>query len=203
MSSSAPNESVPARTESALRRSSWPVLAILVLCAVPVVAAWLAYFVWPPASRSNYGELIPPRALSDPELEASDGRSARLSALRGKWVLVQIDRADCDAACRRKLLYMRQLRLMQGKDSERIERVWLVLDEGPLDRALLRQFEGTRVLRAGRSALLGEFSPADALRDHIFLVDPAGNLMLRYPRDPDPNGMKRDLSRLLSVSRIG
>jgi hypothetical protein len=174
-----------------------------VLCAVPVVAAWLAYFVWPPASRTNYGELIPPRVLSDPQLEASDGRPARFSATRGKWVLVQIDSAGCDAACRKKLTYMRQLRLTQGKDSERIERVWLVLDDGPIDPALLRQFEGTRVLRAVRSALLQEFPPANELRDHIFLVDPAGNLMLRYPRDPDPSGMKRDLSRLLSVSRIG
>ena len=178
-------------------------LAILAACAAPVIAAWLAYFVWPPTSRSNYGELLQPRPLSDPQLALASGGPFRLSELRGKWILVQIDRVECDDACRGKLLYMRQSRLTQGKDRDRIERVWLVLDDGPLDPTLLREFEGTLVVRAARSPLLNEFPPARELRDHIFLVDPLGNLMLRYPRDPDPNGLKRDLSRLLRVSRIG
>jgi hypothetical protein len=179
------------------------VLVILVVCALPVVAAWLAYFVWPPAARSNYGHLIPAHLLSDPPLAAADGGMMRLSTLRGRWVLVQIDRSGCDPQCRKKLTYIRQLRLTQGKDSDRIERVWLVMDDGPLDPVLLHDFAGTRVLRAAGSPLLSEFPDAGDPRDHIFLVDPIGNLMLRYPRDPDPNGMKRDLSRLLSVSRIG
>ena len=40
-------------------------------------------------------------------------------------------------------------------------------------------------------------------RDHIYLVDPLGNLMLRFPRDPDPSRMIKDLQRLLRYSRIG
>jgi hypothetical protein len=200
MSSSAPGES---DAEAPARRRAWPVLAILALCAAPVIAAWLAYFVWPPASRSNYGELIEPRALSDPQLDRAGGGTLRLSALRGKWLLVQLDRARCAERCRRKLLYMRQLRLTQGKDMGRIERVWLVMDGAPIDPALLREFEGTHVLRAGDTGLLREFPAGEDPAQHIYLVDPLGNLMLRYPGDPDPNGMKRDLSRLLRASRIG
>ena len=166
-------------------------LAILAVCAAPVVAAWIAYFVWPPASRSNYGELIEPRPLPG------------MSALRGKWLLVQIDAAECGGACRRKLLYMRQARLTQGRDMERIERVWLVADGAPIDPALLREFDGTIVLRAEGGALLKEFPAPRAAADHIYLVDPLGNLVLRYPPDPDPGGLKRDLSRLLRASRIG
>jgi hypothetical protein len=37
----------------------------------------------------------------------------------------------------------------------------------------------------------------------VFLVDPLGNLMMRFPKDPDPNRMKKDLIHLLKVSRIG
>jgi cytochrome oxidase Cu insertion factor (SCO1/SenC/PrrC family) len=179
------------------------VLAILVLCATPVVAAWLAYFVWPPASRSNYGELIEPRPLSDPRLERAAGGAFRLSALHGKWLLVQLDRGSCADSCRKKLLYMRQARLTQGKDMDRIERVWLVTDAAPVDPALLGEFEGTHVLRTGTSGLPREFPAARDPADYIYVVDPLGNLMLRYPRDPDPNGIKRDLSRLLRASRIG
>jgi hypothetical protein len=200
MSSSAPGGPEP---EPGAQRRAWPVLAILALCAAPVVAAWLAYFVWPPASRSNYGELVEPRPLPDPQLERAAGGPFRLSALRGKWLLVQVDRAGCAAACRRKLLYMRQLRLTQGKDMERIERVWLVTDDASIDPALLREFEGTHVLRTGTSGLPEQFPAARDPADHIYLVDPLGNLMLRYGSDPDPDGMRRDLSRLLRASRIG
>jgi hypothetical protein len=182
---------------------AWPVLAILVLCAAPVVAAWLAYFVWPPASRVNYGELIEPHPLSDPDLErVGDGRF-RLSSLRGKWLLVQLDGGGCGEACRSKLMYMRQLRLTQGKDMDRIERVWLVTDAAPVDPALVREFEGTYPVRAAGSPLVREFPAADDAKQHIYLVDPLGNLMLRWSGAPDPNGMKRDLSRLLRASRVG
>lgn len=176
-------------------------LAILVLCAAPVVAAWLAYFVWPPTSRTNYGELIAPRPLPDPALERVGGGPFRLSDLRGKWLLVQLDGGACGDACRKKLLYMRQLRLTQGKDMERVERLWLVTDEAPVDPGVGREFAGTHVVRAG--ALPREFPATRDVGEHLYLVDPLGNLMLRWSSDPDPNGMKRDLSRLLRASRIG
>ncbi len=176
-------------------------LVILALCAAPVVAAWLAYLVWPPASRTNHGELIQPRPLPDPSLVRIDGTPFRLSGLRGKWLLLQLDGGRCGEACRRKLLYMRQLRLTQGKDMERVERVWLVTDDAPVDPALLREFGGTYAVRAG--ALAHEFGAADAASGHLYLVDPLGNLMLRWGASTDPNGMKRDLSRLLRASRIG
>jgi hypothetical protein len=177
------------------------VLAILALCAAPVVAAWLAYFVWPPASRTNYGELIDPRPLPDPALERVGGGPFRLSDLRGKWLLVQLDGGKCGEACRKKLLYMRQLRLTQGKDMERVERLWLVTDAAPVDPELRREFAGTHIVRAG--ALPRAFPATRAVGEHLYLVDPLGNLMLRWSGDPDPNGMKRDLSRLLRASRIG
>lgn len=200
MSSSAPGVSDPERGR---RPGAWPVLLILALCAAPVVAAWLAYFVWPPASRTNYGELIEPRPLSDPPLEQVGAGAFRLSSLRGKWLLVQLDGGACDEACRGKLVYLRQLRLTQGKDMDRVERVWLVTDAAPVDPALAREFSGTVIVRAASSALASEFPAAGEPQDYIFVVDPLGNVMLRWSRSLDPDGMKRDLSRLLRASRIG
>lgn len=200
MSFSAPGASDP---ECARRPGAWPVLLILALCAAPVVAAWLAYFVWPPASRTNHGELIEARPLSDPPLEQIGGGAFRLSSLRGKWLLVQLDGGACDSACRGKLVYTRQLRLTQGKDMDRVERVWLVTDGVPVDPALAREFAGTVIVRAAASTLPREFPAAGAPKDHIFVVDPLGNVMLRWSRSSDPDGMKRDLSRLLRASRVG
>jgi hypothetical protein len=35
------------------------------------------------------------------------------------------------------------------------------------------------------------------------VIDPIGNLMMRFPADPDLNRVKKDLVHLLKVSRIG
>jgi hypothetical protein len=180
------------------------VLAIAGLCLAPFVAASIAYYNnWQPQRRVNYGELIAPLALSDPPLRRLDRRAFRLSELRGKWVLLQLDQADCAAACKAKLYDMRQVRLAQGREMERVERVWLILDEAPLETRLIREYDGTRMLRASASPLLAEFPPAGDVRDHIYVIDPHGNLMLRFPKDADPRKMNKDLARLLRASRIG
>jgi len=201
MSLSASSEPIPGATEDR-RRGRRIALAILALCAAPTVAAWLAYFVWQPQSRLNYGELIEARVISDPELRALDGSPFRLSQLRGRWVLLQIDSGACAEDCRKKLVYLRQVRLAQGKDAERIERMWLLADAAPPDAALLRDHEGLRIARAP-GPLLAEFPAARSPYYHIFLLDPLGNLMLRFPSDPDAQRMVEDLARLLRASRVG
>ena len=166
------------------------VAGILLACAAPFVLGWAAwYFGWGTGARGNYGELIAPRVLSAPPFPE----------LRGKWVLVSFDAAACDAACERKLYFMRQLRKAQGKDETRIERLWVVTDARTPRPELLAAIEGTRVTRTieANDAFPGNRS------DHIYLVDPLGNLMLRFPRDPDPSKMLKDLQRLLKYSRIG
>lgn len=176
---------------------------ILALCAAPTVAAWLAYFVWQPQSRMNYGELIDPRPLPDPDLHLLDGRPFRLAELRGRWVLLQVDSGVCGEACRRKLVYMRQVRLALGKDAERVERVWLLDDSAVPDPALLREHEGLKAARASSASLFRELRLPENAAGFIFVIDPRGNLMLRFPGDPDGRSMLRDLVRLLRVSRIG
>lgn len=178
-------------------------LAIAALCLAPFIAAWIAYFYWQPQGGANYGELIAPRPLIDPPLRHLDRGAFRLSELRGKWVLLQLDQADCAAACQEKLYAMRQVRLAQGREMERVERVWLILDEAPLETRRMREYDGTRMLRAAGSPIVAAFPPAGGVRDHIYLIDPHGNLMLRFPKNADPRRMHKDLSRLLRASRIG
>jgi hypothetical protein len=125
--------------------------------------------------------------------------------LRGKWFLVMADGAECDARCERKIWQLRQLRTMQGKEMERVERVWLVDDRGEPAARLHEPFAGTWVVRQPDPALLAALPLAKGaeLRDHIWLVDPLGNLMMRYPPDADASRIRRDMTRLLKYSRIG
>jgi hypothetical protein len=200
MSFSASDEAIPSQGDDQRRRGRRVALVILAFCAAPTVAAWLAYFVWQPQSRSNYGELIEPRTLPDPELRRLDGGAFRLSQLRDKWVLLQIDSGACGEGCRKALVYMRQARLALGKDADRVERVWLVDDAADPDPVLLREHEGLRVARAAHGGFVEQlpFAPG-----HIYVVDPLGSPMMRFPAEPDGRRMLRDLARLLRVSRVG
>jgi hypothetical protein len=170
-----------------------------------VLASYIAYYVLPPSGRTNYGELIEPqRPVPALPLKALDGADFDLRELRGHWVLLMVDGGDCAEPCVDKLFHMRQQRTMTGKDRERVERVWLITDAAPLPIMLMREFEGTHFVRVPapplRDLLPLPETPGARLEDHIWIIDPAGNLMMRWPKNPDPSRTKRDLSRLLKAS---
>jgi cytochrome oxidase Cu insertion factor (SCO1/SenC/PrrC family) len=185
------------------RRGRIKALGILLVCLLPFVGAYVTYYFWTPDSRMNYGELLPVQALPEVLGAKADGTRLTAAELRGKWVLVQADSGACAEPCLKKLYTMRQVRLAQGKNFERVERVWLVLDDVAPSVSEPRLTEGVLVVRPPDRGALAGF-PADGdVRDHVYLVDPLGNVMLRFPKDADPRRMLKDLQRLLKVSQVG
>jgi hypothetical protein len=158
---------------------------------LPVGASWLIWsFDLASGTTGNYGELLPPRPVALPTS----------AALKGKWILVQFDAAACAAGCERKLYFMRQVRRAQGKEMERVARLWLLTDAAAPSAELRAAIEGTLIAPAsGRT----DFPLDKPLASHIFLVDPLGNLMMRFPSDPDPARVIKDLQRLLKASGFG
>jgi cytochrome oxidase Cu insertion factor (SCO1/SenC/PrrC family) len=201
MSSSTSSGRPAARDAAATRRGRLIVAAIFAVCAAPLVAALVAYHFFPPAGRTNYGELVAPRPLPNVTLRRLDGRPFAPADLRGKWVLLHADAAACGAACQEKLFQMRQVRLAQGTNMDRIERLWLVLDAGEPPPRIARLYEGAVIARAAPEVLAA--LPAAEVRDHVFLVDPRGNVMLRFPPHANPKRMIQDLERLLKYSGSG
>ena len=181
---------------------------LLAVCVAPVIASYTAYYLLPPSGRTNYGALIEPqRPLPALSLRRLDGTAVEAASLRGSWLMVQVDGGECGAACQKKLWQMRQVRLTTGKDADRVQRVWLIVDDAPLATAVIREYDGTLFLRT-RADEVAAFlplpaEPAARLADHIWLIDPLGNLMMRWPKDADPNRMKKDLIKLLKASGIG
>ena len=185
----------------------WKLFAIIAVCASPLIGSYIAYYVIKPGGRTNYGEILDPRKYPTPALGSTslDGRTMALDAYKGKWIMLQVDSGICATACQKKLYEMRQLRLTQGKEMGRVERVWLITDDHPLDTVLMREYDGTRLLRAPQKAVNG-WLPANAggtAADHLYIIDPLGNLMMRFPKDADPNKIKKDLGKLLRASSIG
>jgi hypothetical protein len=115
--------------------------------------------------------------------------------MHGKWVLALRAPSACDGPCRQQLYYMRQIRVIQAADMDRVARLWVLDDAGKPDAALLVQYPGLLVVSdAGLASALG---PAG----HIALIDPRANLMMRFPQDSDPKGIVKDLQKLLKYSR--
>ncbi len=187
------------------------VFLIAAVSAFPLVAASFAYYFWQPEKRMNYGELIAPTRLPSAALPALDGGSFDLASLKGQWILLQVDGGACDEGCRGRLYTMRQVRLAQGRDMSRLERVWLISDTERPAANLLADYAGTRVVLAAGSPLLSALptsppnvSPlAGPQAGHLYVIDPLGNLMMRYADNPDPSRIIKDLARLLRPARIG
>lgn len=181
-------------------------LLVLLVCAAPVVASYLTYFVIRPEGRSNYGTLIlPTRSLPALALRTLDGAPVQAASLRGQWLLVVVGPSNCDTACDKRLFMQRQLREMLGRERDRVDKLWLVTDDAPLAPALRRAIEApvsVNALRADRNAIAAWLAPAagHALEEHLYLVDPMGEWMMRMPADPEPARVKRDLERVLRAS---
>jgi hypothetical protein len=186
-----------------LNKGRRTLLLIAAICALPIIASYVLYMGWRPEGRMNYGELLETRLLPVAILSDLAGKSIATDSLRGKWWLVTIQSPSCDPRCQRKLYTMRQVRTTQGENMERIERLWLINGDGAPDPKLLAEHPGLLVGRPQDPAWLAAFPVKDKASDHIYLIDPLGNLVLRYGDEVDPKGMIKDLTRLLKVSQIG
>ncbi|MCE3603432.1 cytochrome C oxidase subunit I [Massilia sp. P8910] len=170
--------------------------------------SYLTYYVIKPTGRTNYGALIDPQLYPIPAALGAttlDGKPAALDDYKGKWIMLQVGPGECAQACRDQLVAMRQLRLMQGKEMERLERVWLVTDATPIDTMLIRVVDGTHMLRVPAAAVTSwlPVEPGGKAADHMYLIDPMGHLMMRFPKQPDPSKVKKDIGKVLKASAIG
>lgn len=184
----------------------WKMALVMLCCAAPVIASYFTYYVIRPEGRSVYGELIDPqRPMPALGATARDGGAAPLQSLRGQWMLVAVGDAACDALCEQQLYLQRQLRESLGREKDRMDRVWLVSDAAPVPARLDNGLHGATVLRVPAADLAQWLAPTagHALAEHLFVVDPMGNWMMRFPARMDAAGAaraKRDLERLLRAS---
>lgn len=185
-------------------------LMVLAVCAAPVVASYITYYLIRPEGRRNHGELVEPqRPLPAMEGTALDGKKVSLRSLRDQWLLVSVAGGACDAACERHLYLQRQLRESLGKEKDRLDWVWLVPDGAPVRPGLLPALSQATVLRVDPQQLGQWLAPAPgrSLSEHLYLVDPLGNWMMRFPAAAtgeaeiaQAKNIKRDLDRLLRAS---
>lgn len=185
-------------------KSSRRTLLILIgLTVVPAVAAWLMYFFFPPSGRMNYGTLVNVRPLPDVALADMAGKPVSLKSLRGKWLLISVERPKCTDPCEKNLVAANTARTLQNREQDRIVRVWLMAGEGAASARATNLTAGMPVFRVDPDKVSAVLANEPDPIGHSFVIDPLGNLVLRYPPQADPKKISKDLKRLLRASNIG
>ncbi len=164
-------------------------------------------------NTKNFGELIDPaRPLQDFKLSKYDGEEFIFSELRNKWVMVYIGAATCDTKCSENLYKMRQSRLAQGGELTRIKRLYISIDGKPAEslQAVLAEHQGLEVVYGNSSQIQQVLKQFDLTEQAVtnqtigmYIVDPLGNLVMRYQTGFEAKGLVKDLSLLLKASYIG
>jgi hypothetical protein len=196
-------------------------LLLLLLFFAPLLLAFVLYYgsQWRPTGRTNHGELIEPARtlplVALPQVATTPGAAsgaapggdapAAADVLTGKWSLVYANSGDCNADCRNTLYFMRQTHLGLANLIPRVQRVFLVT-AGCCNRDYLAHEQPNLITLNAEVApgapLLAQFPP-ERRASTIFVVDPRGNLMMRYDAHDDPKGLREDLKKLLALSHIG
>lgn len=191
------NDRVDGGPRAPRSRGRWMVLAIAAIVAAPVLLSYGLYYLAPPGRFTNYGELLPTQPFPDVKGTRADGRPWDLAAERGRWTMLVAAPAACDEACTKRLYATRQARTIQGKESDRVVRVWLATGEGGIAPALLAEHPDLVVVRVPDAGALPKGARS------VYFVDPIGNQVLVWPEDPDIKAMAKDVGRLLKASRLG
>jgi hypothetical protein len=190
------------------RAGRWRMLMVMLVCAAPVVASYFTYYVVRPDGRRNFGELISPqRPLPAVTATTLQGAPVNLQTLKGQWLFMSVAGATCDVRCKQNLYLQRQLRESLGKEKDRVDWVWLITDDAPVPTEIAPALKDATVLRV-QAAELAQWlqpEPGHVLPDHLYLVDPLGNWMMRFPPALTAEGAlqaKRDLDRLMRAAQF-
>lgn len=189
-------------------------LLVLVVFAAPIVGA----LFYQPSGFTNYGDIYTPVRPVENLLMTGDQGEVEFDSLRRQWVLLVTANGQCAQRCEDNILKIRQLRFMQNNNMTRIRTVFmhtelseelardLAAKYSPVEsyRVPLQQYQQwTQVLELDKANTEQTAQPGGSVEDRFYIVDPAGNLMMSYPADADPNFIKSDIKRLLKASQIG
>lgn len=200
--------------ESITRQNRKTIVLLLLAFIAPAIIAWMQFkFEIFSSGTKNYGEFItPPIVLEQFNLTSVDGSPFTLKNIKRNWHLVYLGYGACKEKCRDRLSMMHQSRMAQGKGMSRVRLIYISMDEIEKGQAkeLTSTYSRLSVLTGSDEQLkkIGSLFGAQAIKDIrtdnlIFMIDPLGNLMMKYKDDVRLIGIIKDLEHLLKVSQVG
>ena len=182
-------------------------ILVLFVFAAPIAGA----FLYKPKAFSNYGDIYTPVRPVDNLLMTGKGGEVELDSMRRQWILLVTANGTCDSVCEENILKVRQLRFMQNNNMVRIRTVFLHINlPVAISDDLAAKYSPIESYSAQADdyekwipVLELENAPVEAQRNRVYIIDPAGNLMMSYPAAAEPKQIQKDLKRLLKTSQIG
>ena len=173
-----------------VKKNRWQV--VIMVTALPLLALFAVYSLIFLAGQdtllqtTNAGEFVDPPLMAR-DLELSDAQGRPVDGSDAWWVWVAVD--DCTAPCREAVAALGGLNERLGAEAGRVRVAVVVAKSGAaLESMAVEQF---------RSA--GE----QRLDDGVYIVDPPGNVVLRYPIELDVDALAEDLTKMLKVTSVG
>ncbi len=182
-------------------------LMILFVFTAPIAGALL----YKPKAFNNYGDIYSPvRPVSNLMMNGEGGK-VELDSFRRQWVLLVRAQGKCSAACEENILKIRQLRTMQNNDMVRIRTVFMHTEfDNTVAEDLDAKYQPMETYQVEKSSFIDwgqilkiDNAPSEAQVDRIYMIDPAGNLMMSFPASAEPASINKDIKRLLKASQIG
>ena len=197
-------------SESVKKTQFWNRVQMIMVFAV-FVAPVAGAFLYEPSSFNNYGDLYrPARPVANLDM-MSDKGAVELDSFRRQWVFLVKADTECAKACEDNILKIRQLRFMQNNNMTRIRTVVMQTGLAPeVSADLAAKYSPIEVYTVERDnfdewtkILKLDDAPIEAEADRLYIIDPAGNLMISYPATAEPKSIQKDIKRLLKTSQIG
>ncbi len=176
------------------------ILLVLLIVSPIIISSFLHRWNYRPEHTVNYGELLEVKPLQIIATNIEDNTIFRARQLKGVWNLLIIDSGECDGYCQEKLYIIKQVRLAQHVDKSNVQRIWLISNDTKPASEIIDKYKGTKLIHSQEKDILHQFPFVNSQKDYIYVIDPMGNLMMRYPKNPDPKKMIGDLKRLLKLS---
>lgn len=189
------------------RRNPYTPWFVVTAFVLPVAMAYAVFFFADVTSFTNRGEIFNPVVdITTLELTDDTGKIIPARTLRYKWRFISFVGSDCDEACNKRLHDSRQVHRRFGKDSHRILRVIVHLEPASesLNSLIEKEYADALIMNANASTVNAAFGGNTKLDENeIYIMDPMGNIMMRFTQDQPIHDFQFDMKKLLKASQIG
>lgn len=158
-------------------------------------------------SAASYGTLIhPAQPIAQFNFETNSQIKYSAEFLQGKWTYLYFASKSCDLQCEAALFKIRQIRIAAGKDLNRVQYLLLAtsINSSPIQQSIFSRHNDLVIGKLLNWKTTLEVQQQEQLQvGFIYVIDPVGNLMMKYDMDATSKGMLKDLKKLLRISNIG
>jgi len=193
------------------KRNPYTVWFVVLAFIAPVVLAYVVYFFVDVKSFVNRGEILNPIInISSLKLKDENNQLIPQKKLTYKWRLISFLAKDCDQQCEKRLYDTRQIHTSLGKDQHRVMRMFVHLQPASVALSKLIADTHPNVVQVNGKAddiikALGN-NVHDGIgikNNETYIMDPMGNIMMRFTREQPDKDFLHDLKKLLKASQIG